>query len=128
MPLIYKKKYFLCFTKQPYWSWFYIWYSTYSTSRYHHSALYPKAMVTWIKNNQKHMKPHAFISDVSGVKSGIVEEIQNFFARWFTFLCKPPDGWKRSKWCSKCRWYNISQCKFYHNSNSQKHASKIFPV
>mgnify|MGYP000043310439 FL=1 len=54
------------------------------------SALYPKAMVTWIKNNQKHMKPYTFISDVSGVKSGIVEEIQNFLRDDLHFCASHP--------------------------------------
>lgn len=41
-------------------------------------AIYPAACVDWIKENQKNFKPGLILTDVTGVKSGIVEEIQGF--------------------------------------------------
>ena len=90
------------------------------------SALYPKAMVTWIKNNQKHMKPHAFISDVSGVKSGIVEEIQNFLRDDLHFCASHPMAGKEVSGVQNADDTIFHSANFYHNSNSQKHAARYF--
>ena len=35
-------------------------------------GLYPHALVDWLRNNQKHLKPGALLTDVCGVKSGVV--------------------------------------------------------
>lgn len=40
------------------------------------SGLYPTTMVKWIKENQQFFQSHALITDVSGVKTGIVKEVQ----------------------------------------------------
>lgn len=39
-------------------------------------ALYPKIMIEWIQENYYLFKPHAILSDVSGVKQGVVKPIQ----------------------------------------------------
>ena len=54
------------------------------------SALYPTTMIAWLREHQCYMKPNAFISDVSGVKSGIVEEIQNFLREDLSFCASHP--------------------------------------
>lgn len=54
------------------------------------SALYPKAMLAWIEANQMYLKPHAFLSDVSGVKSGIVEQVQDMLRDDLTFCGSHP--------------------------------------
>ena len=41
-------------------------------------GLYPQALVEWLRENQAHLKPGALITDVCGVKGGIVETIQEF--------------------------------------------------
>ena len=41
------------------------------------SALYPNDMIDWVRSYQKYMKPHTFLTDVSGVKRNIVERIQS---------------------------------------------------
>lgn len=54
------------------------------------SALYPTTMIAWLREHQCYMKPNAFISDVSGVKSGIVEKIQNFLREDLSFCASHP--------------------------------------
>ncbi len=39
-------------------------------------CLYPKLMVKWVKENAKYMKEKAIVTDVCGVKQGIVGDIQ----------------------------------------------------
>ena len=39
-------------------------------------ALYPTAMVAWIKDNQRYLKPQAMLTDTSGVKCHIVDAVQ----------------------------------------------------
>lgn len=41
-------------------------------------AIYPAACVEWIRKNQNYFKAGALLTDVTGVKSGIVQEIQSF--------------------------------------------------
>lgn len=39
-------------------------------------ALYPHIFIDWIANNQKHIKSGALLTDVTGVKGGVVDEVQ----------------------------------------------------
>lgn len=54
------------------------------------SGLYPNMMVDWICNYQKYMKPHAFITDVSGVKCNIVNRVQDILRDDIEFLASHP--------------------------------------
>lgn len=54
------------------------------------SALYPKTMITWIKEHQQDMKPGALMSDVSGVKGNIVNEVQNILRKDVEFCASHP--------------------------------------
>lgn len=40
-------------------------------------CLYPTIMIDWIKNHQHLFKDNVLITDVSGVKTGVVDDIQN---------------------------------------------------
>lgn len=40
-------------------------------------GLYPKVLIEWIKENQKYFKPDALITDVTGVKTSVVYDVQN---------------------------------------------------
>lgn len=53
-------------------------------------CLYPHDLVNWIRSNQKHIKPNAFITDVCGVKTGIIEEIQGFLRTDLEFISAHP--------------------------------------
>ncbi len=45
------------------------------------SGLYPNMTVDWITTYQKYFKPGALITDVSSVKTGVVEPIQKIIRR-----------------------------------------------
>ena len=53
-------------------------------------GLYPHALVDWLRNNQKHLRPGALLTDVCGVKSGVVEEIQGFLRPDAEFIASHP--------------------------------------
>lgn len=54
------------------------------------SGLYPNMTVDWITTYQKYMKPHALVSDVSSVKTGVVEPIQNILRDDVEFISSHP--------------------------------------
>lgn len=54
------------------------------------SGLYPNAMIEWISTYQKYMKPNAFITDVSGVKSSVVYRVQELLREDLEFLGSHP--------------------------------------
>lgn len=53
-------------------------------------ALYPHLLIPWIKENQKYLKPGAVLSDVTGVKSCIVYEIQSVLRKDAEFIAAHP--------------------------------------
>lgn len=53
-------------------------------------ALYPGVFKEWIKDNQKHFKTGALLTDVTGVKSCIVYEIQNILREDVEFIAAHP--------------------------------------
>lgn len=56
-------------------------------------GLYPKLAVEWVINNQQSFKPGIYITDVSGVKSGIVDSIQKNLRKDVEFIaCHPMAG------------------------------------
>lgn len=59
-------------------------------------ALYPTAMVNWLENNQQHFKPDIIITDVSGVKSNIVEKAQAVLRDDLEFVGSHPMAGKES--------------------------------
>ena len=54
------------------------------------SGLYPNTMIDWITCYQQYFKPHALISDVSGVKCNIVEKIQAILRKDVSFIASHP--------------------------------------
>ncbi len=53
-------------------------------------ALYPNATVEWVKNHAHMFKENAILTDVCGVKSGIVEEIQQIMPENTEFIATHP--------------------------------------
>ncbi|MEG1069646.1 MAG: prephenate dehydrogenase [Ruthenibacterium sp.] len=41
-------------------------------------ALYPHTMIAWVKAHQSEFKSGCFLTDVCGVKTGVVDEVQSF--------------------------------------------------
>lgn len=53
-------------------------------------ALYPAVLTDWIEQNQKHFKPGAILTDVTGVKCCVVYDIQNILRRDVEFIGAHP--------------------------------------
>lgn len=53
-------------------------------------GLYPTALIEWIQNYQHLFKPGAIITDVSGVKSAVVEPIQKLLRKDVEFISAHP--------------------------------------
>lgn len=53
-------------------------------------GLYPRALAAWLRDNQRQLKPGALLTDVCGVKGGIVEEIQGFLRPDVEFIASHP--------------------------------------
>lgn len=53
-------------------------------------ALYPHILIDWIENNQQYFKSGAVITDVTGVKGGIVEHIQDILREDVEFIAAHP--------------------------------------
>lgn len=53
-------------------------------------ALYPKVFTKWLKDNQQLLKPGAIITDVTGVKSCIVYDIQSWLRPDVEFIAAHP--------------------------------------
>lgn len=53
-------------------------------------ALYPKVFVNWIKENQKYFKPETLITDVTGVKKCVVDEINAILREDVEFVAAHP--------------------------------------
>jgi prephenate dehydrogenase len=53
-------------------------------------ALYPSTCVEWIRDNQQYFKSGIILTDVTGVKSSIVYEIQDFLRNDVEFIAAHP--------------------------------------
>lgn len=53
-------------------------------------GLYPHTMIEWIQRNQQHFKSGALLTDVSGVKCGVVDVIQSFLRADVEFIGTHP--------------------------------------
>ena len=54
------------------------------------SSMYPTTMVEWLERNQKYYKKGCIITDVSGVKRGIVNKVQESLPRDVEFISSHP--------------------------------------
>lgn len=53
-------------------------------------AMYPKTLMEWVEQNQQHFKPGALITDVTGVKTCVVEPVQNLLRQDVEFIAAHP--------------------------------------
>ncbi|MBR2721658.1 MAG: prephenate dehydrogenase [Clostridia bacterium] len=53
-------------------------------------ALYPTVFIEWIEQNQHLLRPHALITDVTGVKSGVVDKVQRCLRDDVEFIAAHP--------------------------------------
>ena len=59
-------------------------------------ALYPTTLINWIKENQHLLKKHAILTDVTGVKSSVIYEVQNNLRKDLTFIGAHPMAGKET--------------------------------
>ena len=53
-------------------------------------AMYPKTLIEWVANNQQHFKSGALITDVTGVKTCVVEPVQAMLRQDVEFIAAHP--------------------------------------
>ena len=53
-------------------------------------AMYPQTLLDWVKENQRHFKPGALITDVTGVKTCVVEPVQQMLRPDVEFIAAHP--------------------------------------
>lgn len=53
-------------------------------------AMYPKTLIEWVADNQQHFKPGALITDVTGVKTCVVEPVQAMLRQDVEFIAAHP--------------------------------------
>ena len=53
-------------------------------------ALYPKTFIEWIREHQQHFRPGTLLTDVTGVKGCVVEEIQSMLRPDVEFISAHP--------------------------------------
>lgn len=61
------------------------------------SCLYPHTFVSWIKENQKYIKPHALLTDVTGVKRKVIEDVNAQLREDIEFIACHPMAGRESK-------------------------------
>jgi prephenate dehydrogenase len=53
-------------------------------------GLYPHALLAWVEKNQAHLRPGTFITDVCGVKTGVVDKVQAMLRPDVEFIASHP--------------------------------------
>ncbi len=53
-------------------------------------SLYPKVFIEWIREHQQHFKPGALLTDVTGVKTSVVYDIQSMLREDVEFIAAHP--------------------------------------
>lgn len=53
-------------------------------------AMYPQTLIDWVRDNQQYFKPGALITDVTGVKTCVVEPVQTMLREDVEFIAAHP--------------------------------------
>lgn len=53
-------------------------------------GLYPKVFVEWLKEYQSYLKPNCIITDVTGIKTWLINEIESFLRSDISFVAHHP--------------------------------------
>ncbi|MBQ1877892.1 MAG: prephenate dehydrogenase [Erysipelotrichaceae bacterium] len=57
------------------------------------SALYPATFISWVRENQHYFKPGSILTDVTGIKRQVIEEINSFLREDVEYIaCHPMAG------------------------------------
>lgn len=74
-------------------------------------ALYPTAMITWLRNYQHLLKPGSLITDVTGIKKSVITEIQTFLRDDVEYIsCHPMAG-------REYKGIQYADCTIFHQAN-----------
>ncbi len=74
-------------------------------------GLYPTALLTWLEANQQYFRPGTLITDVSGVKSNIVDKAQAFLRDDIEFCASHPMAGREVSGIQNADW------RIFHNAN-----------
>lgn len=75
-------------------------------------GLYPTAMLNWLRANQQHFAPGTLITDVSGVKSNIVDVAQEFLRPDLEFLGSHPMAGKETSGITYADYHIFANANF----------------
>ena len=75
-------------------------------------GLYPRVFVDWIKENQRYFKPGAVITDVTGVKTSIVYDIQSFLRSDVEFVPAHPMAGREVYGVENSAGVNVSEANY----------------
>lgn len=59
-------------------------------------GLYPKVFVEWLKEYQSYLKPNCIITDVTGIKTWLINEIESFIRSDISFVAHHPMAGKEA--------------------------------
>lgn len=75
-------------------------------------GLYPTAMLDWLRANQQHFAPGTLITDVSGVKSNIVDTAQGFLRPDVEFIGSHPMAGKETSGIFNADYHIFAEANF----------------
>jgi prephenate dehydrogenase len=75
-------------------------------------GLYPTAMLNWLRENQQYLRPGTLITDVSGVKSNIVDVAQEFLRPDLEFCASHPMAGKETSGIQNADYHIFKQANF----------------
>lgn len=75
-------------------------------------GLYPKVLISWIRENQKYFKPGTLITDVTGVKTSVVYEVQSFLRDDVEFVASHPMAGREVYGVENSAGVNVSEANY----------------
>ncbi len=75
-------------------------------------GLYPTVFIDWIKENQHLFKPNALITDVTGVKTSVVYEVQNILRPDIEFVAAHPMAGREVYGVENSAGVNVAEANF----------------
>ena len=91
-------------------------------------SLYPKIFIKWIEENQQYFKPGALLTDVTGVKTSVVYEIQAMLRDDVEFIAAHPMAGKEVYGVQNSAGVNVSEANFIVTPTEKNTAENIETV
>lgn len=85
-------------------------------------ALYPKAFIEWIKNNQQYLKPGCILTDVTGIKEKVVKEVSSILRKDIEYVPAHPMAGRETSGVKFANTEMFKQANYIvvSNNNSEK--------